>query len=402
MRQIVFLAWRNLFRNTRRTAASLVTVAFGATGLLIFQGFNEGMMNQYRENTIRVRWGHGQVFPKGYFEKVYEEPWKVWIEDREGVEQALKKIPEVKNVFPRVGFFSFVIKGGINLAARGEGVLPERENEFFSQMNFENGRDLQSADEIVIGKGLAQSLDAKIGDRLTLLGQTIHGQMNGADLVVAGIFHTGKKDFDDGFFRVHLDAAQMLLDTTRIEHFALQTGGVEDWPKVDQAIRAELPNLDAKPFDELDAVYYKNAVLFLETQFNFIRSIMLIIVALGIFNTIAVGLLERAGEVGALRANGESRGRLFSIYLCESFFLGLIGGAIGVTAAVLIDKTLLAQGIPMPPGPGITRQYYILLEIQPSHFIQSLGLPAITTVLASLWPIWRLARKPIPELLSGK
>ncbi len=401
MRQIWFLAWRNLFRNPRRTLASLVTVAFGATGLLIFQGFNAGMMNQYRENTIRVRFGHGQVFPKGYFEKVFEEPWKVWIEDRDGVESALKSIPGIKNVFPRVGFFSFVIKGGVNLAARGEGVLPDRENEFFSRMNFEEGRDLREPGEIVVGLGLARSLDAKVGDRITLLGQTVNGQMNGADLVVAGIFHTGKKDFDDGFFRIHLDAAHALLDTSRIEHFALQTGGVGDWPKVAAAIGEKLPGLDAKPFEDLDAVYYKNAVRFLETQFNFIRTIMLVIVALGIFNTIAVGLLERAGEVGALRANGESRGRLFAIFLSESFLLGLVGGAVGIAAAVLLDGTLLARGIPMPPGPGITRQYHILLEIQPSHFIQSLGLPAATTVLASLWPIWRLARKPIPELLRS-
>ena len=401
MRNIVFLAWRNLFRNTRRSLASIVTVAFGACGLLIFQGFNEGLMNQYRENTIRVRFGHGQVFPKGYFDKVFEEPWKVWIEDRETVETELRKIPQVKNIFPRIGFFSFVIKSGVNLAARGEGVLPDRENEFFSRMNFEAGRDLQEVGEIVLGKGLAQSLDAKVGDRVTLLGQTVKGQINGADLAVAGIFHTGKKDFDDGFFRVHLDTAQTMLDTNRVEHFALQTGGVEDWPLVSAAISRLLPQLDAKPFEDLDAVYYKNSVTFLETQFQFIRSIMLIVVALGIFNTIAVGLLERAGEVGALRANGESRGRLFVTYVFESFFLGLVGGTIGLFVAIVVDRTLLAKGVPMPPGPGITRQFFIQLEIQPSHYFQSLLLPATVTVLASLWPVFRLTRKKIPELLRA-
>jgi putative ABC transport system permease protein len=401
MKAIIFLAWRNLFRNSRRTFASLLTVAFGATGLLIFQGFNEGMMNQYRENTIRVRYGHGQVFPKDYYDKVFEEPWKVWIENREAMEKRLLEIPHVKQVFPRVGFFSFVIKGGMTLAGRGEGVLPERENTFFSKMNFESGRDLRTPEEIVIGKGLARSLDVKVGDRVTLLGQTVNGQMNGADLVVAGIFHTGKKDFDDGFFRVHLSAAQTLLDTARIEHFALQTGGVEDWPKVEAAIKERMPDVDVKPFDELDAVYYKNAVQFLETQFKFIRTIMLIIVALGIFNTIAVGLLERAGEIGALRANGESRSRLHVILLSESFFLGLIGGAIGIAAAVILDKTVLASGIPMPPGPGITRQFRIVLEIQWAHYIQALGLPALTTIVASFWPIIRLVRRPIPELLRS-
>jgi putative ABC transport system permease protein len=62
MNQILWLAWRNLFRNPRRTLASLLTVALGACGLLIYQGFNTGIMNQYRENTIHGYYGYGWVF----------------------------------------------------------------------------------------------------------------------------------------------------------------------------------------------------------------------------------------------------------------------------------------------------------------------------------------------------
>jgi putative ABC transport system permease protein len=401
MPQTAWLAWRNLFRNPRRTSASLITVALGAAGLLIFQGFNAGIMNQYRENTIRVRYGHGQVFTRGYYEKKTEEPWKQWLEDRDGIEAKLKSIPHVVEVFPRVGFYAFLTKGGITLAGRGEGVIADRERKFFTAMNFEEGHDLQSADEIILGKGLAKSLNAKVGDLITILGQTVNGQMNGLEPRVAGIFHTGSKEFDDAFFRIDLGAAQGLLDTKRVEHFALQTDSVEIWPEVAAGIDRTMPELEALPFDVLDAVYYKNAVAFLESQFSFIRSIMLLIVALGIFNTIAVGLLERAGEVGALRANGESRSRLFRIFLLESAFLGIIGGALGIVVAVLLDRIALSKGIPMPPGPGITRQFRIFLEIQPAHYTQALLLPMFATLAASLWPIWKLVRKPIPDLLRA-
>lgn len=399
--QTTWLAWRNLFRNPRRTTASLVTVALGAAGLLIYQGFNEGIMNQYRENTIRVRYGHGQVFPKGYYQKKTEEPWKQWLEGSEAIEAKLKSLPEVREVFPRVSFYSFLTKGGITLAGRGEGVIATRERNFFTAMNFEEGADLESSDQIILGKGLASSLNAKVGDLVTILGQTVNGQLNGLELRVSGVFHTGSKEFDDAFFRIDLGAAQGLLDTKRVEHLALQANGVEDWPKLSAGIARVLPELDALPFDELDAVYYKNAVAFLESQFGFIRSILLLIVALGIFNTIAVGLLERAGEVGALRANGESQGRLMRIFLIESVFLGLLGGAIGIAIAVVFDRLALSNGIPMPPGPGITRQFRIFLEIQPAHYVQALALPAFSTVAASLWPIYRLVRKPIPDLLRS-
>ncbi len=427
----IHLAWRSLFRNKRRTFASLFTVAFGAAGLLIYQGFNEGIMNQYRENTIRVRYGHGQVFPKGYLQKKVEEPWKLWLEnalqssptsgqgqsvDAPGVsapevasspnltvEERLKRVPEVQEVFPRVSFYAFLMKGGITLAGRGEGVLSERESKFFSAMNFVAGGDLGSLGDaktgLILGKGLADSLNVKVGEPLTILAQTVNGQLNGVELAVTGIFHTGSKEFDDTFFRMELPTAQSLIDTQRVELFSLATGGVEDWPKVAAAIRETIPEVDAEPFDELDKVYYRNAVEFLDAQFSFIRSIMLLIVALGIFNTIATGLFERAGEVGALRANGESRRRVFAILSVESALLGLLGGLLGIAVAVVLNATVLARGIPMPPGPGITRQFLIFLEIQPAHFAQALMLPALTTLIASIMPIRRLVRMSIPQLL---
>lgn len=401
MSQIFLLAWRNLFRNKRRTAASVLTVSLGAAGLLIFQGFNNGIMNQYRENRIRVSYGHGQLFNEGYYQTRLEEPWKGWIENKDEVEAALKRVPGIIDVYPRVSFYAFIMKGGTTLAGKGEGVIPERENKFFTRMNFLEGRDIQGPGEMMIGKGLARALNVKTGDRLTILGQTIHGQLNGLELKVSGIFNTGVKELDEGYFRLDLSQAQSLLDTNRVELFALQTTGVDAWPKVAAGIKKELPKLEAIPFDELDAVYYKNSVDFLNSQFNVIRLIIVVIVGLGIFNTITVGLFERAGEVGALRANGESRGRLLRILMLESGMLGLLGGLVGIGLAVLLDNTLLARGIPLPPPPGIDKGYWVFLEIEASHYTQAILLPAFTAVVASLIPIRRLLMTKIPELLRS-
>lgn len=397
------IAWRNLFRNRRRTAASLFTVAFGAAGILIFQGFNEGIFKSYRENTIRVRYGHGEVFPRGYLDKKSEEPWRDWFDNAAELESTLAKAPGVKTVFPRVTFYAFLTRGGITLAGRGEGVIAEREAKFFSSMNFVEGTDLAEAADpasaIILGKGLAASLNAKPGDLITVLGQTVNGQMNGLELTVSGIFHTGSNEFDSTFFRTQLGQAQALLDTNRVEKFSLETAGMEVWPEVDQAIEAAVPQAEARSFDDLDKIYYGNAVNFLNSQFAFIRMIMLIIVGLGIFNTIATGLIERSGEIGALRANGEARSRVFSILLIESALLGILGGAFGIVLALVIQHTALARGVPLPPGPGITRSFLIFLEILPTHYLQALVLPALATVIASIVPINRLVKTPIPALL---
>ena len=400
MIDLLKLAWRNLFRNPRRTLASLITVGFGAAGLLIFQGFNTGIMNQYRENTIHGYYSYGQVFPKGYYGKVLEKPWEAWIENWQDVEKEIKSISHVQEAFPRLSFYSFLVKGGITLGGKGEGIVPEKEILFFNQLNFISGGDLKTEDEIVLGKGLAESLDAKVGDQLTLLTQTIHGQLNGADVKVAGVFHMGIKAIDDQYFRLNLKTAQSLLNTDRVESFSLNTGAVKNWESVESTLENKNPNLEAVPFEILDKVYYQNSVDFLEAQFSFVRTIILIIVALGIFNTIAVGLLERGGEIGALRANGETRLRLFKILTFESALVGIIGGLVGVIFAGLIS-VLLSKGIPMPPGPGVTRQYLIFLEMQGPHFIQALALPAFTAVIASWWPIRKLLKKSIPDLLRS-
>lgn len=401
MFELCKIAWRNLFRNPRRTLASLCTVAFGAAGLLIYQGFNTGVMNQYRENVIHGYYGYGQVFPKDYFGKVHETPWKQWFENPEQVEKDIRSSGAVTEVFPRVSFFSFIVKGGTTLGGKGEGVIPERESKFFTELNFIEGHDLQGPDEIILGKGLAESIDAKVGDTVTLLTQTVHAQLNGADLKVAGIFFTGKKVIDDAFYRLDLKQAQQLLDTNRVEMFALATKGVDYWAQAEKEIHQANANVEAVPFEILDKNYYQNSVDFLNAQFAFIRSIILVIVAMGIFNVISTGLLERAGEMGALRANGEKRSRLFKILVIENALLGILGGFFGVCLAILVDKTLLAKGILMPPAPGITRQFMIFLDIQPSHFTQALLLPMAATIIASLWPILKLLKKSIPDLLRS-
>lgn len=397
------LAWKNLFRNRRRTIASLFTVAFGAAGLLIFQGFNEGIFSSYRENTIRVRYGHGEVFTRGYMDKKVEEPWRMWFDNAKDVEDKLALVPHIRNVFPRVSFYAFLTKGGINLAGRGEGVVAAREAKFFSAMNFIEGTDLDKAPDpksaMILGRGLATSLNAKVGDTITVLAQTVNGQLNGSELTICGIFHTGSNEFDNTFFRTELGTAQSLLDTTRVERFTLETDGVEVWPQVAAAVEATIPLAEAQSFEQLDKIYYGNSVVFLNSQFAIIRIIMLLIVALGIFNTIASGLIERSGEVGALRANGETRRRVFLILIFESAFLGLLGGACGIALALLIQFTILHNGILMPPGPGITRTFRVFVQILPSHYAQALLLPALATVIASLLPIRRLVRATIPALL---
>lgn len=395
-------AIRNLRRNPRRTLAILLTVALGTGSLFIFHGFNTGIMNQYRENTIHARYGHGQIFTKGYREKVFEKPWEHWITDWKDLNARLGELPQVRQVFPRVTFFALLTNGRVTVSGQGQGVDAPEEARFFTTLNVEEGKMLSDEpDGILLGRGLARALDAKPGDTVTVLANTVYGSMNGLDLTVTGIFHTGSKDFDDVVFRIPIEQAHTLMDTDRVESVALGLGSVGDWDAVAAAVALDHPELEAVPFAVLDKVYYQHSVDWLDSQFGIIQLIILTIVVLGIFNTVSTAILERKQEIGNLRANGESASDILRLLGLEGLTLGLLGALIGIIGAWLAVSVFLKQGILMPPAPGLTRQFHVLIELQADRAALTFGMGALSALLGTVVAAWRVARMSIGELLRA-
>lgn len=380
----------------------LLTVGVGCASLFLFQGFNTGIMNQYRENSIHARYGHGQLHTRGYRETLFEKPWEHWIENPQPIISKLLTLPHVQQVFPRIEFFGLLTNGQINVSGRGTGIDGSEESRFFQTLNVEEGKMLEAeSDGILLGRGLANALHLKPGDSVTVLTNTVNGSLNGADLTVTGIFHTGSKEFDDVAFRIQLPQAQALLDTQRVESIALGLDTHESWQAVQASVVREFPNLSATEFAVLDKIYYQHSVDWLKSQFGVIRLIILLIVVLGIFNMVATAILERKSEIGNLRANGSSRRGVLLLIVSEGMTLGLVGAALGVAAAWLFNSTLLAQGILMPPAPGLTRQFFVRMELDWMTAIFTFCMGAICCLLASILAGWRIIQMPIGQALRS-
>ena len=399
---LIRLALRNLLRNPRRTAAVLLTIAVGTGSLFIFHGFNTGIMNQYRDNSIHARFGHGQVNTRGYRDQVFERPWEHWINDWRGVESRLRRVPGVEFVFPRLGFAALLTNGQVTVAGRGEAIDGAVESKFFTTLNVIEGRTLGGEpDGILLGRGLALALDAHPGGQLAVMAQDVHGTMSRATLTVVGVFHTGSREIDDGLFRIPLVQGQALLGTDRVELIALGLRAVDDWDAVQRVIDTEFPDLEAAPFAVLDKVYYQHSVDWLAAQFAVIRLIILGIVVLGIFNTVSNSVLERKQEIGNLRANGESMAEVMLLLALEGAALGLLGGALGILLALGLDFAFLREGILMPPAPGLTRQFHVLIEFQPAMAVIAFLLGAGATLIATVLAGVRVVRMPIGEALRA-
>jgi putative ABC transport system permease protein len=400
---LIRLGLRNLLRNPRRTIALLLTIAMGTGSLFMFHGFNTGIMNQYRDNTIHARFGHGQINSAGYREHVYERPWEHWIEHWEDVGKRLQQVDGVRFLFPRIEFPALLSNGRVTVSGRGQAVDGATEARFFDTMNVVEGALLGGEpDGILLGAGLAHALDAKPGGGVTVMARDTDGKMGEARFTVVGVFHTGLKEFDDSLFRIQLAKGQALLATRRIETLALGLRSVDDWPAVQGLIKAQFPALEATPFQVLDEVYYQHSVDWLASQFAVINLIILSIVTLGIFNTVSTSILERKQEVGNLRANGESVAEVMALLGCEGLALGVLGSALGIVAALVLNAGLLGDGILMPPAPGITRQFRVMIEFEPHMAEVAFTLGVATAVVATLLAGIRVARMPIAKALRAR
>jgi len=377
-------------------------MAVGCSALLLFKGFNTGIMNQYRANSIHAFYGHGQVNTRGYLDQAFENPSDHWIADPPSVIRSLLSIAGVREVFPRIGFYALLTNGSMAASGRGMGVDGTAEAGFFTTMNVVQGAMLRDEEDgILLGEGLARSLGLSVDSPVTVMARTVSGAVRSSIFRVTGIFHSGMKDVDDAYFRVQLPRAQRLLDTQKVELISLGLQRDDQWDAVAARITEQAMDLEATPFAVLDKAYYQNSVDWLNAQFGVIQLIILCIVVLGIFNTVSSGILERAPEIVSLRANGESAAGVLLLLLLESLFLGILGAALGTVAGFLISGGVFSRGIFMPPAPGLTRRFWVRFEIQPIHVLVSCGLAVGCALLATALAGARLARMDIGKALRS-
>jgi len=399
---LFYVAFRNLFRNVRRTCAVMLTIALGAGALMCFDGFNKGVLDQYREGTIHAHYGYGQIFTKGYRENVFEKPWEHWIQNWEALKTFLEIQGGVDKAFPRLSFSALLTSGKTSVSGQGHGVDGRAEVTFFNELDMESGVPLSDQDEgIVLGKGIARALDVNIGDKVTVAARATDGNMNQIALQVVGIFHSGSQEFDNKVFRLPLQQSQKLLKTDKIETIALGLKDLSEWESVAKAIHKRYENLEAIPFAVLDEVYYQHSIDWLDAQFRVVQVIIILIVILGTFNSVSTAILERKQEIGNLRANGESVFEIMRLLVWEGVFLGAIGAIIGVLVATVLVNGFLREGIVMPPGPGLTKEFVAMITLQWNMAYTTILMSIVAAFGATLLAGFRVAKLPVAEALRA-
>lgn len=398
---LVNFALRNISRNRRRSLVAIGTIAVGVFGLLFLQTFFAGLLAMHAENSIHSRHGHGQIMSQGYWEQSFENPSAHWLEKPADLVASLQQNPLVSAVFPRVSFFALLSNGVVNVSGKGQGVVGSSEQQFFNKLNFVAGGPLgERADGIVLGLGLARTLGVKPGDRVTVLGNTIHGSVNAIDTTVTGIFHVGMKEADDMLFQVQLPQAQTLLDTDKLETIAIGLHDPETWGALASSLQTKFTGIDALSVFEIDQAWAENGRLFLTALMNVFRLTFLGMIMLAIYNSASNTVLERRRELGMLRANGESVSDLVRLLAIEGLAIAVAGSLLGM-AMLLVVNVLAHNGIVMPPTPGTNRALPVKLALEPGFFITAMFLGVGTSVAATLLSTAQIARLSIVQAIRA-
>ncbi|MGO9232329.1 MAG: ABC transporter permease [Bryobacteraceae bacterium] len=407
MRKFLLLAFRNVFRNRRRTVMTLLVVSGGMAGLLLVGGFFSFMFWGLRESTIRNGLGHLQIYSADYFRRDETHALDNGLDDYRHVAGLVTQNAHVRGVTARIEFYGMVSNGMKSAVFLGTGVDAAKEKSMGFEPRLTAGHYLDAggteSNPALLGVGLASSMSAKVGDSLTLLSVTSDGALNGIDIDVAGIVTTGFKEMDDRLLTIPLPAAQRLLQSARVTKLVV---GLDRTENTDAVYAAILPKLAGsrqqfavRKWIDL-AGYYKQVRLMMSGIFVFLGVIVFFMVVMSSANTLMMAMFERTREIGTMLAMGTPRAWLVGLFLGEAVFTGILAAAFGVAVGTGLGALLNRSGVELPPPPGSTAGMPLKVIHEPALMAGAAVLVLITLAVASLMPAVRASRLRIVEALS--
>ncbi len=407
MSKFLLLAFRNVFRNRRRTLMTLLMVGGGVTGLLLAGGYFAFMTDGLRESTIRNGLGHIQIFTTEHFKRDEVRVLDTGIDNWRQVAATVSSAEHVRGVAPRVEFYGMVSNGQKSSVYMGSAVDPDAERSLGFTPHLVSGHDLTASSggdvEALIGVGLAKSMNVKPGDGLTLLAVTSDGALNGIDVTIAGIEQTGVAEMDARYLRIPLVAAQRLLQSDRVTNLVV---GLDATANTDRVYAELVPRLNGLP-QQMEmrkwidlATYYKQVRNLFNGIFLFMGAIVFFMVLMSSINTLLMSMFERTREIGTMLAMGTPHAWIIGLFIAEAALLGTLGAAVGIAFGNLLGAGLNALNFRLPPPPGFTVGILFHVLHVPGVMIGASLLVIVSLVLASILPSIRASRLQITEALA--
>lgn len=405
------MAWRNVWRNPRRSILTICAVAFASLLLVFMLSWQFGSYETMINSAVKIHSGHLQVKNEQYEKK---RSIRLVVPDPGAVSGILDEVEGIEAYTFRANAFSLVSSKDRTYGVVVIGIDPSREAQVSTIAKVvRRGNYLTDGDgdQAILGELLARNLRVDVGDELVLLGQGRDGSVAATVVYVKGIYNSGQDEFDRSSIHIPIRHFQNVYAMGRAVHEVVALGkSLGDVKRIKEDIAGRLDRVDKTKqlvvMDWMDLMpgLIQGIKMDLISGLIFYL-ILIVVVAFSILNTFLMALLERTREFGVLMAIGTTPGRLTRLLLLESVTMTVVGVALGIIVGSLVTWYFQAHGIVIASASELMRQFGIPERMYPQLSILSVTIGPVAvliiTVLCALYPAIKVRRlKPVEALLA--
>lgn len=403
---ILRIAWRNLWRNHRRSLIMLSAIALGVWGMIWMTALMRGMVDQMIDNSIKTLSGHIQIHAPGY-------------RDDPSIEHLIPTVnlmPDLNKLLASDDVVAWSQRIRVPAVIRSErevyavtlvGIDPERERGLsFIERSMAHGEYLKSVDDnrLIVGKKLLDRLETKLNRRVVLMSQDPDNNIAERGFRIGGVFDTDLQATETGYVFGGLETIRNMLNmgpgVSEISLLGHDYRGLEMLK--DKTRFAAAPGSDVTTWAENDP--YMGTMLNVMDGFILVWfSIIFLALSFGLINTLLMAVFERTREIGLVQALGMKSSNILLMVLVESvimLIIGLIAGNLLTWLTILpvqdgIDISGVAEGLEWA---GMSSTLLPALLFRDVVLANSIVL--VLGILASLIPAWRASRKVPIEAIT--
>lgn len=408
MRKQFVMAWRNLWRNRKRTNITLASIVFAVLIATFMRGMQLGSYDKMMTDAIKSSTGHLAIMDKLYWDD------KTLINSMDfslPLEQMLKEDADLEFWAPEVTGGCLASSGQHTRGVMVLGVDPEvKDQQIKLKDKIIEGEYVNANDEqVVIGKDLAQFLRLGVGDTLVLFGQGYQGMTAAGKYPVKGIFDHPMSDFNRRLTILPLGAAQYLFYMEgRLTNLNLILKNPDDYQRIQSRYSAQIDTSLLVVNDW--QVMNKELLSGIESD-NFFGKLMIgilyMVIAFGIFGTILMMTMERKKEFSIMIAIGMQRSQLIRLVIIESIYIAAIGGVIGLICSFPLVYFYANNPIPIT---GDAAQQMLEMNMEPflaistdaKYMVAQFLIVMIVSLVASIIPLRNINQFNIVDTIRGK
>lgn len=391
------LAWRNLWRNRKRTTITASSIVFAVFLAILLNSVKEGMLQRMQENMVNFYSGGIQIHQKGYWD---DQTINNTFDRDSSMEHKLRSLEAIREAVPRLESFALTASGQHSRGCLIVGIDPQKE-QLITKVDerLVQGRFLQpGSTEVLITSGLASYLKLRVGDTLVILGQGYHGATAAGKYPIVGMLEFASPQLNKNLVYLPLSEAQWLFAAPdKLSALVLHIGDINQAEPLAASLQTRVGGeYEVMPWStllpELDQLIEGERaenVIFL--------FVLYLLISFGIFGTILMMTMERRFEFGVLIAIGMKKRLLAATVMTESVMISLTGALVGVLISLPVIAWLNAAPIQVT---GELREAYLRYGFEPVFYFsavpgifysQVIVVMAIALVLA-LYPMLKISR----------